>query len=884
MINDPTDFEPVLGHYDPEKVLVGPVLHLSPKSNFRFLYIAGKYIAGKGGKIFDSVGLGFVNEETDAQNRRTDIVARLERHFGEVKILDSELELAREAYALWPNEETARFLATAALEAKLPGTIAIEAGGLTSDGNPAGGEAARDPIRDAEVVDPSEYLPLWARAAVAHPASTPRQVELPDNATSPLAGGPAVTGRSTLDNVAAFGEVKDIDSGSELPPEAEAPWSNQEAMALLVETAILEAKLRPTRTVGRNENCDQSKDTGEPTREPPDTEVRDTLADADASEVSEMQPAAVVPPASISGPVKLPDAFASWPLNGGSVVPGQQRSSAPEQDGVALAVLRLKSSMDAFAASGPDVNTTTLANNETVGNNNVKKRSMAYRLCAVLGAATLVVGVIVLPTTRQISKDAGSVPVPAPLIAGSVIPSIATSQIAKANDAAPQPQPAPSTVPPSPPSQTAEAGGAQAQAEPLSGLSPTSQAASTQMAGTDESASQTAKAVRAQIGAQSPVSSAVNSQAATAAEATPSQAPDDASAQAEAASALGPQSPPSPAVLSQTATAPDASSSPAADAPRAQAGAAPVTGPQSPPSPAVPSQAATPPAATPSQEPDTGGAHAEAVAVSGPPSPLSPTVESQAAIAPEATPSQAPDTARAHAEAASVSGLQSPSSSAVLSQAAPAPDASSSPAPDRAQIGAAAVLGPQSPPSPAFRSQAATGPAATLSQAPDAARAQAEAASASGAQSPPSPVARSEAAMAPEPTPSQAPDAPRAQVQLPSSQMADAQVGAPSPSKRDRRTPANGDQLAELLGRSTDFLKTGDFAAARILLRRAAETGSAEAALMLGKTFDPLYLREVGAIGIQPDIEQCRRWYEKATELGSEAAAQRLANLTQTGR
>jgi TPR repeat protein len=62
------------------------------------------------------------------------------------------------------------------------------------------------------------------------------------------------------------------------------------------------------------------------------------------------------------------------------------------------------------------------------------------------------------------------------------------------------------------------------------------------------------------------------------------------------------------------------------------------------------------------------------------------------------------------------------------------------------------------------------------------------------------------------------------------------------------------------------------------------EAGSADAALMLGKTFDPLFLRELGAIGMQPDLAQCRQWYEKATKLGSADAAQRLANLVQSGQ
>src|SRR4029077_17765941 len=95
------------------------------------------------------------------------------------------------------------------------------------------------------------------------------------------------------------------------------------------------------------------------------------------------------------------------------------------------------------------------------------------------------------------------------------------------------------------------------------------------------------------------------------------------------------------------------------------------------------------------------------------------------------------------------------------------------------------------------------------------------------------------------------------------------------------KPPLDADELDALLSRSSGFLKTGDFAAARILLRRAAESGSADAALMLGKTFDPLYLNELGAIGIQPDLGQARQWYQKAVELGSEVAAQRLANLAQ---
>ena len=84
-----------------------------------------------------------------------------------------------------------------------------------------------------------------------------------------------------------------------------------------------------------------------------------------------------------------------------------------------------------------------------------------------------------------------------------------------------------------------------------------------------------------------------------------------------------------------------------------------------------------------------------------------------------------------------------------------------------------------------------------------------------------------------------------------------------------------------LMSRAEALVKNGDFASARLLLRRAADAGSASAALMLGATFDPRMIHELGPMGIEPDIAQARQWYEKAAELGSDVAAQRLTRLTQ---
>ena len=92
------------------------------------------------------------------------------------------------------------------------------------------------------------------------------------------------------------------------------------------------------------------------------------------------------------------------------------------------------------------------------------------------------------------------------------------------------------------------------------------------------------------------------------------------------------------------------------------------------------------------------------------------------------------------------------------------------------------------------------------------------------------------------------------------------------------------DELATLMKRGEDFLKNGDIASARLILRRAANAGHAPAALALGVTFDPGFLAEQGVLGFAPDVVQAKAWYERAAELGSSEAQRRLDRLQGKGR
>lgn len=157
-----------------------------------------------------------------------------------------------------------------------------------------------------------------------------------------------------------------------------------------------------------------------------------------------------------------------------------------------------------------------------------------------------------------------------------------------------------------------------------------------------------------------------------------------------------------------------------------------------------------------------------------------------------------------------------------------------------------------------------------------------------------SPVEPSQAVSSPSPA-AFAPSHPApasAQAALPPSQAAPAPgqapptapQGAPAPLQTDDAAVTlhlDGAEIAALVKRGKDLFMTGDIVSARLLLRRAAAAGSAEAALALGATFDPLVIQRIGAIGMSPDIAEARQWYKRAADLGSPAATGQLAKLEQ---
>jgi predicted DsbA family dithiol-disulfide isomerase len=85
----------------------------------------------------------------------------------------------------------------------------------------------------------------------------------------------------------------------------------------------------------------------------------------------------------------------------------------------------------------------------------------------------------------------------------------------------------------------------------------------------------------------------------------------------------------------------------------------------------------------------------------------------------------------------------------------------------------------------------------------------------------------------------------------------------------------SGPEAARLLARASALLGQGNIGAARIVLERAVETGSAQASFMLAETYDPLVLSTWRTYGTRGDATKARELYAKAHAGGIQEAKDR---------
>jgi hypothetical protein len=136
-----------------------------------------------------------------------------------------------------------------------------------------------------------------------------------------------------------------------------------------------------------------------------------------------------------------------------------------------------------------------------------------------------------------------------------------------------------------------------------------------------------------------------------------------------------------------------------------------------------------------------------------------------------------------------------------------------------------------------------------------------------------------------EPRPSLQQERDRAEALAPGREPTQPTVGARMAVERASNSPisqvtqaaeAQGSaEAARLLARASALLAQGNIGAARIVLERAVETGSAQASFMLAETYDPLVLSTWKTYGTRGDATRARELYAKAQAGGIQEAKDR---------
>ena len=108
---------------------------------------------------------------------------------------------------------------------------------------------------------------------------------------------------------------------------------------------------------------------------------------------------------------------------------------------------------------------------------------------------------------------------------------------------------------------------------------------------------------------------------------------------------------------------------------------------------------------------------------------------------------------------------------------------------------------------------------------------------------------------------------------------------SPSVAPRPSVAAEDASVIAAKMKLGVALMTYGEVAAARLMFQRAAEAGDGAGAFALAETYDPLVLGGLRLRqGIMPDLALARTWYERARDLGSLEARDRISRLAQLPR
>ncbi|MET0483136.1 MAG: hypothetical protein ABWZ27_09520 [Aestuariivirgaceae bacterium] len=98
----------------------------------------------------------------------------------------------------------------------------------------------------------------------------------------------------------------------------------------------------------------------------------------------------------------------------------------------------------------------------------------------------------------------------------------------------------------------------------------------------------------------------------------------------------------------------------------------------------------------------------------------------------------------------------------------------------------------------------------------------------------------------------------------------DMAMAKPAPAPAAAAAPSEGD--ADLIARGDELLSLGDIVAARQLYEFAYDRGQMQAAVALGRTYDPVTFEKLKVRGLTPNPQLALEWYKKAEKAGVKGA------------
>lgn len=134
-----------------------------------------------------------------------------------------------------------------------------------------------------------------------------------------------------------------------------------------------------------------------------------------------------------------------------------------------------------------------------------------------------------------------------------------------------------------------------------------------------------------------------------------------------------------------------------------------------------------------------------------------------------------------------------------------------------------------------------------------------------------------------EPATEIAPPAPTSDPLAPASVAPEVSEGREPPAAEKMPSPPPpgpvGPGVDDLIARGNRLLELGDVAAARLFFTMAAERGSADGAMFMGLTFDPVYFEGKSIFGTRPDVYEAMDWYARSASMGGGEAEKRISAL-----